>query len=85
MEIRIDSAEIEAAVGRALADALGDHIDTTRPLAVDEATAAELLGLAPHQLRDLRRVGQIVGRKAGRSYRYSKKMLLDFLHSTEAE
>jgi len=83
MEIRFDTDEIQRVVDRFMAEAFGDHLDLTRPLAVSEAQAAELLGLAPHQLRDIRRRGMIHPVKAGRGYRYSKKTLLDFLQSGE--
>ena len=84
MELRIHTDELQQAISEALAEALGDHFDLTRPLAVDEEKAAELLCLAAYQLADLRRRGLVHGVKAGRSYRYSKKALLDFLNKDDA-
>lgn len=49
-------------------------------LAYSEAEAAELLGLARHQLRDMRLRGEICARKCGKEYRYSRQSLLDFLN-----
>ena len=80
MELRIHANELQDALDNAVADALGDHFDLDRPLAVNEATAARLLGVNTHQLRDLRLKGDVQPRKAGRSYLYSKACLLAFLN-----
>ena len=81
MELHIRTHELQQALNEAVADSLGDHFDLDRPLAVDEATAARLLGLATHQLRDLRLKAEIHPRKAGKGYLYSKRCLLEFLNS----
>jgi helix-turn-helix protein len=81
VELRIHADELQQALDGAVADALGDHFDLDRPLAVDEPTAARLLGLATHQLRDLRLKGEIAPRRAGRGHLYSKRCLLEFLNS----
>lgn len=48
-------------------------------IAYSEREGAELLGVAPHVLRDARLRGEIHARKLGREYRYSRFELARFL------
>ena len=48
-----------------------------------ESEAAGLLGVLPHVLADCRRRGEISARKVGKSYRYSRQTLIDFLETQE--
>ena len=82
MKLEIHKDELQEALNGAVADALSDHFDLDRPLAVDEGTAARLLSLARHQLRDIRLRGEIAPVKAGKSYLYSKRCLLEFLNKS---
>lgn len=48
-------------------------------LAYPEKEAAELLGMAPHQLRDRRLEGQVQAAKVGRTWYYTRRQLNQLL------
>jgi len=48
-------------------------------LALSEAEASMSLGVPRHVLRDARRRGEVSARKVGKSYRYTREGLLDYL------
>ena len=50
-------------------------------IAYTEAEAAALLGVQPHALRDLRRMGEIEASKIGRRIVYMRTDLVEFLES----
>ena len=70
---------VQAVVAETLATA--NRLQGDR-LAYTEQEAAALLGLAKHQLRDLRLRGEISAKRAGRSWLYGRDELLRFLANT---
>lgn len=78
---------IEAAVVETLARFADDSARIGDKIAFDEPTAARLLSLEPHQLRDERLRGRVTASiVVGRRIRYRREDLLMYLarHRTEA-
>ena len=78
---------IKTIVAEALAQLADDEAKLGDVLAFDEPTAARMLSLEPHQLRDERLRGRITASQiVGRRIRYVREDLLEYLarHRTEA-
>lgn len=78
---------IEAVVVETVAQLADDESKFGSVLAFDEPTAARMLSLEPHQLRDERLRGRITASQiVGRRIRYVREDLLAYLarHRTEA-
>ncbi|MBC7820024.1 MAG: hypothetical protein IAG10_24340 [Planctomycetaceae bacterium] len=91
MQLSIDPAElapvIEATVAATVARMRDDEANLGDALAFDEQTAARLLGLLAHQLRDERLRGRIGSTTVvGKRIRYLREDLLAYLrrHRVEA-
>lgn len=83
-ELRIDPAELKALVQEIVAqviEELQQHQQMLNgKLALSEPEAAELLGLHPWQLRDLRLAGKLgYSRIVGNKVRYTVQDLTDYL------
>jgi Helix-turn-helix domain len=83
-ELRIDSAELRPVIEAVVAQVMTDLEKPTRlfngRLAVTETEAADMLGLHPWQLRDLRLAGNIgYCRIVGNRIRYTREDLLGYL------
>ena len=77
---------IEAAVAETLARLACDEARLGDRLAVDEPTAARMLSLEPHQLRDERLRGRIAASAiVGRRIRYQRQDLLAYLARNRTE
>lgn len=86
--VSIDEAGFKELVGQVVVETLKSHETIGRAfgdrLAVDESTAASMLGLNAWQLRDLRRAGKIShSRIVGRRIRYTSENLLAYLSENE--
>lgn len=78
---------IEATVAETLSRMADDEVRMGDRLAFDEPTAARMLSLEPHQLRDERLRGRVTASQiVGRRIRYVRGDLLAYLarHRTEA-
>ena len=78
MKIHFDHADLESLITKVLTE-LDDRFRDDDRLAFDEATAAKLISLKKHQLRDERLKGRICPGKSGRSWLYSRRMLLQYI------
>lgn len=58
-------------------------MSTKEVLNVEEA--AEFLGFAPYTIREKVRTGQIPGRKIGGEWRFSSRVLLEWLENGDRE
>ncbi len=77
---------IEAAVAETLARLRDDEAHVGDRMAFDEPTAARLLSLEPHQLRDERLRGRITASTiVGRRIRYQREDLLAYLGRNRTE
>ena len=90
MQVSIDPEElapiIEATVQATLARIRDDEQQLGDRLAVDEPTAARMLGLERHQLRDERARGRIASSQiVGRRIRYTRSDLLAYLAKNRTE
>jgi len=78
-----------ATIAEAVANRLQQLADTDSRLGnqdrigFPEAEAAELLGIPQHVLRDCRLRGEILARKIGKRFVYSRQTLLDHLSGKE--
>ncbi|MEQ8849250.1 helix-turn-helix domain-containing protein [Botrimarina sp.] len=81
MQVTFDKDDLRDLVREILAEATAAEIDLQKSdrLAYLEPEAAALLGLQPHQLRDARLRGEIVGTRAGGRIAYEKSELLAYL------
>ncbi len=86
MHLSFDEAElrplIEATVKASLEQVEDDRAKLGARLAFSEAEAAALLGVKTHVLRDCRLRGEIQTKKVGKSFRYSREQLVQFMGST---
>lgn len=77
---------IKTIVAETLAQLADDEARLTDKLAFDEATAARMLSLQPHQLRDERLRGRITASViVGRRIRYLRADLLSYLARNRTE
>lgn len=83
MKFLIDTAElrplVEAVVAEAVSAIQRSGLDDDGRLAYPEPEAAQLLGLASHQLRDARLRGEITATKLGGRIGYERGELIDYL------
>jgi Helix-turn-helix domain len=63
---------------------LVDRLVPDDRLAVSEAEAARLLGIAPHVLRDARRRGEVTAGKIGKTYVYLRSDLVTLVRTRKA-
>ena len=88
MKILLDPADLRPLVEAVVSEVL-QRLEADRAkipdgrLAYTEPEAAERLGVRPHQLRDCRRRGEIVGSRIGKRVVYRRDELLDFLGRTQ--
>ena len=90
MQLNLDPEElaplIKTTVQETWARIRDDEQQLGDRLAVDEATAARMLGLERHQLRDERARGRIGSSQiVGRRIRYTKADLLEYLARNRTE
>ena len=89
MQLSFSEAElqpvIEATVKATLEQIEDDRAKLGARLAFSEAEAAAMLGIKTHVLRDIRLRGEIQARKVGKSYRYSRNQLIQFMGGEAAE
>ena len=78
MRLEIDHAELESIVAKVVAE-LNDQFGNDDRLAFDEAASAKLISVKKHVLRDARLKGLISPGKCGRSWLYSRRMLLAYI------
>lgn len=79
MRIELSPDDLRPLVQQVVAEVLADRPRSAERLAWTEAEAAELLGLARHQLRDRRLEGRVRPAKVGKSYLYSRQDLEQLL------
>ena len=86
--MRLEQEEV-ARIAEAITERLGRQnfaahsIGEPERLAYTEQEAAQQMGIAQHVLRDARLRGEIVARKLGKRWLYSREVLIDFLRRTQ--
>ena len=90
MQVNFDSDDlrplVETVVTECLARLAADEARLGDRLAFDEPTAARMLALEPHQLRDERLRGRITASQiVGRRIRYQRQDLLAYLARNRTE
>ena len=89
MSITIDADELRPIIAEVVDQTL-ERIEAAQGklpvgrLAYPEAEAAELLGVAPHKLRDCRLRGEVTASKVGKSIVYQRDELVRFLSRQRA-
>jgi hypothetical protein len=87
MHLEVSAEDLRPIVAAAVAEVLAQVAETDarlgKRLGYPEAEAAELLGIAPHVLRDARLRGEISARKIGRGYIYERTSLVAFLRGRD--
>ena len=90
MQLNLDSDDLRPLIAAVLTECLARLADDEAPmgdrLAFDEPTAARMLSLEPHQLRDERLRGRINASViVGRRIRYQRQDLLHYLARNRTE
>ena len=80
MQVAFPIDEIRAAVRETVDQIREDaSLIASEQLAISEADAAKLIGVAKHKLSEARYRGEITGSRIGKSIVYERAELLDFL------
>lgn len=87
MRFSFDADDLRPLVASIVAEVMRQRDETDAGLGdrlgFPEPEAAAMISVKPHVLRDMRLRGEIVARKVGRSYRYSRRQLLNWLETSE--
>jgi hypothetical protein len=81
MEVSLDKEALRGLIEEVLAEVVGVIDWPAGRVALDEAEAARVCGVARHVLRDLRLSGRIRARKLGRKIVYTREDLMRALGS----
>jgi hypothetical protein len=76
VQITLGRDELKSVVTEVLVEIQGRFVSDDR-LAFDEAEAARIISVKKYQLRDARLKGEITPGKIGRTWLYSRKMLIE--------
>lgn len=80
LQMNVDRETLRPLVANIVAEVIQQTGDRNR-IAYSEKEAAQLLGMAPHQLRDRRLEGKVKATRLGREYRYTRQDLLENAHA----
>lgn len=84
MKLSFDAVDLDPVVRAVVAEVLAQHDATDAKLgnrlAFPEPEAAALLGIAPHVLRDARRRGEVMAKRVGKRFLYSREGLARWLN-----
>lgn len=79
MRIEIDHESLRPLIESIITETMERCGKDGERIAYSEVEAAELLGMASHQLRDRRLEGAIKAKKIGKSYFYTRQALKKFV------
>lgn len=86
MRLELDHADLKPLIRAVLVEVLAEldmrGLQKGDDAAIPEARAAEMLGVARHQLRDARRRGEITCSRIGKKVVYTKSELTQYLNRT---
>lgn len=88
MQLTFDEANLRdliRPIAAEVAAAMRDDDAADGPITLPEAEAAKRLGMQPHQLRDRRLAGEIVGTKLGGRWFYETTELRDYARRNREE